>query len=217
MSESVPGPGPRPSYLFFDTETNDLPDYDKPADEVSQPRLASFAMILTDPDLVIQHRASALIKPDGWEMKPGAQAVNGLTMERLQADGVPVGTVLLAYAVAIMEGRVVVAYNARHDTKVMRGELRRAGMDDLFERTWNVCAMRCCMGEDRQGRKKVVEKASGKRGWPKLSDACAHFRIPTPNEHTALGDAEACLDLFWELRKVGWDTEPAIHYAIVQS
>jgi hypothetical protein len=46
------------------------------------------------------------------------------------------------YCAAIDEGRVVVAYNAHHDLKIMRGELRRAGRDDLFAKTRNICAMR---------------------------------------------------------------------------
>lgn len=51
-------------YLVIDTETTGLPDWRLPADAEGQPRLASWCFILAD-----------------------AGAINGLTNERLQAEG----------------------------------------------------------------------------------------------------------------------------------
>lgn len=203
-------PGPTPSYLFLDTETSDLPDYGKAADEAEQPRLVEFAMTLTDFTLMRQREYHAYIKPDGWEITPRAFEVNGLTLDFLNKHGVPVAEVLEQYAAALDEGRVVVAYNARFDLKIMRGEMRRAGMDDRFEKTFNSCAMVACRGRG-------IVKANGKGGQPALFDACNHFGMEVARtefgRHTASGDLAALVSLVGRIRPLGWMPEPAVHYA----
>ena len=202
------------SYLVIDTETSGLfkfRDADGkpvPADAPGQPRLASVAFIMVDPGMTVISEREFLIKPDGWSLDAGAAAVNGLTMERLEAEGVPVGDVLDLYTNAISDERVVVAFNAQFDTKMMRGELRRAARPDLFDQTKNICTMRACDG--------IVIKPDGGRGWPKLAHACAHFNIQQQDQHTALGDARACLEVFKHLIAIGAAPEPAVHLASTQ-
>ncbi len=72
---------------------------------------------------------------DGWDMSAKAGAVNGLTTEMLLAGGNPVSQVLDFYEACIRDGYHMAAYNAQFDGKMMRGEYRRAGRDDLFEIT----------------------------------------------------------------------------------
>lgn len=202
-------------YLVFDTETSGLPDYAAPADDPCQPRLAQFTghvLQMHDRDRGISFERvdtmNYLVRPDGWEMEEGATAVNGLTTEYLREHGQPVGDLLAWYTSTIKGGCIAVSYNARHDCKVMRGELRRAEMEDLFEQTPNICLMRAC------GKKEVgIVKANGGRGWPKLSDACRHFGIEQAGEHTASGDAEAHVQLFLKLHAAGLLPEAEVHYA----
>lgn len=197
-------------YLIIDTETSGLPDFAKPAEAEGQPRLCSIALILADErGEEIGHGAEHyLIKPDGWEISPEITAINGLTTERCEAEGVPITTVLARYTDLIERGHVVIAYNSQFDTKIMRGELRRAGMPDLFEQTPNVCAMRAC-------KQLNIEKAGEKKsGFPKLTDTYRHFfKAEVPDNHTALGDARACLMIWRELIKMGAAPAPEVHYA----
>lgn len=139
-----------PRYLVIDTETNGLPNYTLPADHPDQPRLASLCMIKTDEACEPTSIDTLLIKPDGWEISPELTAINGLTTERCAAEGLPVREVLEAYSAAILEGYILVAFNAQFDAKTMRGELRRAEMPDLFEQTPNICAMRSMHEAGRQ-------------------------------------------------------------------
>ena len=81
-------------YLVFDTETTGLPDWRQPADAPGQPRLASFALLCVDDDLEIERREYGLVLPDGWEMPAEATAINGLTNERLHAEGLPISHVM---------------------------------------------------------------------------------------------------------------------------
>lgn len=177
-----------------------------PADDPSQPRLAEFAGIYLDRDLQPEKEVQFYVTPDGWEMTEEATAVNGLKTDFLQEFGVPVVGVLDIYAEAIREGRTIIAYNAQHDCKQMRAEFRRSGLDDMFMVTKNICAMRGC-------DPLKIEKASGKKGWPKLSDACRYFEIVMPDEHNALDDARAAAEIARHLQRLDMLPEGAVHLA----
>lgn len=193
--------------LVLDTETSGLFDFSKPADADGQPRLASVSMILTTPDLRLMSEYNRLIKPDGWTLSDEAAAINGLTAERLEKEGVPVREVLTEYVKLIDEGYIIIAYNAQYDTKVMRGELRRAGMDDRFAATPNVCVMRPLM--------KIcgMRSANNRPRWPKLEEALQYFKLPLPDKHTAAGDARGALDIARILTGIGEMPEPKVHFA----
>lgn len=204
-----------PRYLLLDTETSGLHLYAKrgeppiPADDPRQPRLAGVTMIPVGEDLQPESEPwSRLIRPEGWEMSPEASAINGLTTERCDAEGVDIRLVLNTYSVAIrQERRVVVAFNAQFDTKMMRGELRRAHMDDLFMITPNICTMR---GAQSLG----IKKASGKGGFPGLSDVYRYlFGEEVIDAHTSLADTLACLRIFQHLMEVGAAPEPKVHFS----
>jgi DNA polymerase III epsilon subunit-like protein len=193
-------------YAIFDTETSGLFDFRQPADAPGQPRLAQLAVILIDDNLIEESRFNFYVRPDGWKMEPDATAVNSLTDEFLAANGRPIAEVLEHYVRIIDAGYVMAAYNAQYDMKVMRGELRRAGIDNRFERSPNTCLMRASMSLG-------IKKADGKGGWPKLADACAHFGISNEDAHSAGSDAGATLVLFRVLHTIGALQEPAVHYA----
>lgn len=197
-------------FVVVDTEGNGLFRYDLPADAEGQPRLAALAMIFLNESLEIEREWVRLVKPDGWVMSAEAEAINGLSMDRLNAEGVPIAEVLEAYTAAINDGYVVAAHNAQFDCKALRGALRLAGMDDLFERTPNFCTMRKSAG--------IIPKAGGKKGWPKLSEAKAFLiergRMPAdiPDApHTPLHDALVCVAILRFLHDEGVDLTPEIH------
>lgn len=198
------------TYLLIDTETSGLFDFSKPADADGQPRLAELAMILIDPmerdGAMEQH---FLIKPEGWEIGPEMAAINGLTSELLNESGVPVADAIAAYAAAIDHGAIVVAHNAQFDTKVMRGEMRRAGVDDRFEKTQNICTMRSLVDVCQ------IPKKTGK-GFklPKFGEAYRHFfDADIEGQHTARGDCNALLEIFMEMFQRGLLPEAAVYYA----
>lgn len=195
-----------PTYLCFDTETTGLFDFKLPADDPSQPRLASVAFIVADAQGNEISRVKHFIRPDGWEMTESAGAVNGLTTEFLTENGIPVGEVLDLYQSHIEAGLIVAAFNVQFDCKMMRAEFRRAARDDLFERTTNTCLMRAMTPYKAQG-------LAVKSGMVKLSVCCEHFGIQNSESHDAMGDAEAALALLKILIRDGNVIEPKVHYA----
>ena len=195
-------------YLIVDTETSGLFDFSKPADAEGQPRLAALTMIPADDNgFHLDDVRTTLIRPDGWTISPEITALNGLTTKRCADEGRPVAIVLEEYTTLVLQERAVVAYNAQFDTKVLRGELRRAGMPDLFEQTPNICLMRAC-------HKLGIKKASGKGGYPALADAHRHFfGGDPPEQHTSLADATSAALIWRELKERGQLPEAAVHYA----
>lgn len=194
--------------LVIDTETTGVFDFKRPADDAGQPRMASIAMLYFDgieqPEPT--HTFERYIRPDGWRMDPKAGAVNGLTDEFLTQHGVAIAEALDAYEAALDQGYVVVAYNAQFDLKMLRAEMRRAGRDDRFDRTMNICVMRpmtsICQIPGPYGYK-----------WPKLSEACAHFGITNEKAHDAVGDAWAAARVMQSLHAIGALPDAAVHYA----
>lgn len=198
-----------PGYIVVDTEGTGLFDYKKPADADGQPRLASLSMIFANEAMEIEREYHVYIKPDGWEMTPGATAINGLTTEYLTGVGVPVREALDAYNEAVTEGRVMVAHNAQHDAKQLRAELRRAGMPDQFEAAPNICTMRGLTDVCK------IPPNSGRGGYkfPKLSEASVFFGFENLGDHSARNDAHACLMLLRKMRELGVMPVAKVHYA----
>lgn len=202
----------QPRYVVIDTETSGIPRYKGddgkpiPADAEGQPRLAELAMVFLDENLAIEREIALYVRPDNWKMDEGATAVNGLTDEFLNEHGKPVTEVLSEYQNAIEDGRIIVAFGAQFDCKILRGELRRAGLDDMFDKTLNTCLMRSCQGQG-------IKKANGKGGWPGLADVCAHFGIEQEAKHTGMADARAAAAILPKLIELGCLQPPAIHKA----
>jgi DNA polymerase III epsilon subunit-like protein len=184
-------------FAVIDTETNGLFDFTKPADAEGQPRMAALAIILLDEGMGVIGEFDYLVSPDGWEMSAEAGAVNGLTTDHLVRNGKPVIEPVNHYAKLIDEGYTIAAYGARFDTKVLRAELRRSGFADKFENTKSFCIMQALTGIC-----KVPKKNGGGYKFPKLSEACAHFKIDQPSAHTAMGDARSAVALLQWLQKL---------------
>ncbi|KQI68722.1 hypothetical protein AN189_07435 [Loktanella sp. 3ANDIMAR09] len=191
-----------PTYLVFDTETTGLPvrsargEPPVPADDPRQPRVLSFAAIVANADGHEISRDKIYVRPEGFTVaecdaraiadgKRPASEINGLNDDFLNEYGHPIGAVLDIWNQAIDGGLIPVAFNAQFDTKMMRGELRSAGMPDRFEETPNICAMKALWPYRAEG----LDVKSG--GFVSLAIACEYFGIVNENAHDAMADAEA--------------------------
>lgn len=226
-------------YLITDFETSGLPRFDKPADDPSQPHIASAAFLFVDEGLHVEREYHEMVKPDGWTMEAGASAINGLTDEILSEKGLPIAEVIEVYGAAIDEGHVIVAHNAQFDCKMARGELRRVAVSAAlasgvltlasspeevnavgdvagrFERTPNICTMRGSSEIMRLAPSDAM-MASGRKGNkpPKLIEAYKYFMgTEFEGAHGALADARACLEIFRALKKLGKAPEPQVFFA----
>jgi DNA polymerase-3 subunit epsilon len=217
-------------YIVIDTEgtgifkhDETLPDGTKRvmrSDEVGQPRMAEFAAAVVDQDFIILDTFQQYIIPDGWqdwdgsllaEMPPGAFEANKLTFDFLRANGRPVREALEYYSDRLAEGLIPLGYNMQFDGRQMRGELRRAGMDDRFNETPNVCAMRSMRAAGIK-----IKKLNGKGGMPRLIDCAAHFGVPGYTEdkhHKAAEDVFATVQIARHLNEMGKLIPPSVYRA----
>lgn len=201
-------------YAVFDTETTGLFQYRNkltgekvPADAPGQPHLASFAVVYADERGEPISSEKIFVKPDGWSID-GTEAgrVNGLTDAFLHANGQPVSTVLKVWNDIVDAGLIPAAFNAQFDCKMMRAELRRAGLPDRFEETPNICVMRAL---DPYGPRGLMIQ----RGFVKLSVACEFFGIVNTQAHDAMADAVAAQELLKILIADGFLPEAKVHFA----
>lgn len=206
-----PQTAPHPGYACFDTEGTGLFRYDQPADAPGQPRMASLAIVYVNEALEIEREYHVFIRPDvnDYTMAEGAQKAHGLTVEFLNEHGIPVAEALTEFQSAIDNGRIMVAHNSQHDMKQMRAELRRAGMQDRFEDSPNICTMRAMTDIC-----KIPPK--GNRGgykWPALSEALLFIGAENLGDHSAINDAKGALELLRYMKRNGLMPEAAVHYA----
>lgn len=189
------------------------------SDEPGQPRMAEFAAVLLDEHFNVDSTYQQYIIPRGWQNDDGspmrvmphqAQAVHGLSMDFLHEHGKSVEEALDLYTGAIITGRILIGYNQQHDGRQIRAELRRAGRDDMFEKTPNICAMR-----SMQAAGLKVKKLNGKGGFPRLIDAAAHIGIAYPEDkrHSALEDALVTAQVAKWLHERGLLLPAAVHYS----
>lgn len=225
-------------YIITDTEGTGLfetrypenhPDPEKagktkPSDDPGQPRMAEFAAVLCDDDFNIESTYQSYIQPVGWqnadrtpllEMPEIPLKVHGLSMDFLREHGKPVELALNVFTSAIKEGRILVGFNQQHDGRQVRAELRHAGMDDLFEETPNICAMRSLSSGAAKIALGKIPKLNGKGGFLGLVDAAAFFDIPyaADRRHTALEDATVTAKVAQQLHIRGLLLPAEVHYA----
>jgi len=195
-----------PTFLVFDVETNDLPDFKLPADHPQNAYIVQIGALLLDGDFNELAELDCLISPEGWRIAPGAQNAHGISLERCHAEGIPISAVMtqfdtMADAVAANDGTLV-AFNIRFDNKLVRGARRRLGRPDRFGLVREFDAMRASHNLCRLPPTAQMLKY-GRTGFktPKLEEA---HRILCGSEmsgaHDALSDVRATVNVMRALR-----------------
>jgi DNA polymerase III epsilon subunit-like protein len=184
--------------LIIDTETTGLLDFKLPADDPSQPRICEVGCLLIGFDpidgepgehgFVIHDRFEALIKPDGWTIPADASAINGITTEMCEADGIAMVEALRRIDELTDASTLIAGFSISYDQKMLRGEYRRHGMDDRYGAVPVCDVMRCCA------------RLTGGR-WPKLEAAVDQLLGEKHQGHRAMVDAMATARLFKLLRE----------------
>lgn len=186
-------------YLFFDTETTDLPDFKKQATDPSQPHILQLAAILIDQTGLVLAEINLLVKPDGWTINPKAEAVHGISMERATKYGLKLGTVVKLFLALADKADLLVAHSFDFDEKMIRRELHHLGEPqtaEAFRDRKNHCTM-------KQGTALCkIPSARGGFKWPKLQELHGHlFGVGFEDAHDAMADIRATVRCFFEMNK----------------
>ena len=186
-------------YLFFDTETSDLPkNWNLPASATDNwPRIVQFAWITCDRDGRPVDTQTRLIKPEGFTIAPGARDVHGISTEFARENGEPLLPVLEQFIAAVKASSILVAHNIDFDTTIIVAECIRAGLPIPFSRD----GLRCTMKESTD-----FCKLPGNFGfkWPQLSQLHSIlFDRDFDGAHDAAADCRACMDCYFRLKELG--------------
>lgn len=186
--------------IIFDTETTGLPkNWSAPtSDGDAWPRMVQLAWqhYSEDGRKVAEH--NYIIRPEGFTIPDEVAAINRITTERAEREGVPLEYALGAFHHSMLLTHTLVAHNISFDEKIVGAEMLRIGMkkthDDFFEKH-RVCTMHgstaFCAIPGPRGMK-----------WPKLQELHEKlFNEQFEGAHDALVDVEALARCYFELRK----------------
>lgn len=159
--------------LTFDTETHSL----------VEPHIIQLAAILTEDDKELAS-LNVIVKPDGWSVDPGAEAVHGISTDQALLAGVSIYSALWLFDELCGQADLITAHNYAFDSRVMQGEYKR--LEKVFTPPPSRCTMLVCT---------PILKLPSKRGykWPKLQETHLHFfGEEFDGAHSALEDVRAC-------------------------
>ncbi|MCB0771675.1 MAG: 3'-5' exonuclease [Flavobacteriales bacterium] len=177
--------------LFFDTETTSLIKYGQPSNHPDQPHLVEIAAILVDDKFNIVDTYHAVIRPMGWNIPSEVSRIHGITEAFATEHGVPEHEALAAFLGLCEKAKMRVAYNEPFDARIIRIALKRyqPHIADWWKDFPSACAMR-------------LTQSLIKGKVPTLFEAHeAVLGRPLKQQHTAMGDAHACMEVFKALVK----------------
>lgn len=191
--------------FVYDTETSGLTLSHLPADHPAQPRLVQLGALLLTEEGTEVSSVSLIVRPEGWSIPDEASLVHGITTGFAEAAGVSVVTALSAFAQLRANARLQVAYNLDFDRIVMAAAFARASRKPKVEPE-ELCAMRAA-GPIVNLPPTEKMKAAGFDRWkpPSLAEAYRFLfgrELPGP-AHSALADARAAAEVYFELKKRG--------------
>jgi len=186
--------------LFFDTETNGLPeDWKAPVTDLSNwPRLVQIAWILYDESGNEIERNDHIIRPIDFSIPYKASSVHGITTERANSEGVDLKSVLSEFNNQITKTTYLVAHNMAFDEKIVGAEFLRNEMPNIISSKRKICTM------GGTADYVAIPGFNGKSKWTKLSELHQKlFGFDFEEAHNAAADINATAKCFWEARKLG--------------
>lgn len=186
-------------YLFFDTETNGLPeDFNTPPSEFENwPRLIELAWVITDEHGQVLSKNDFIIYPEGFAIRNDVAKLTGITTQKAKEDGSPYRSVLSRFSDDLEDANVIIGHNINYDIAVLEAESARSLYDGYvgidFDHVKKCCTME--MGTN-------VCKIPSIRGYkyPKLEELYyTLFNREFTGAHNALSDALATVECYFEL------------------
>ena len=186
----------------FDTETSDLiEDYKMRSNDPRQPHTVQLAALLVDSETREELGSfNRIIKPDGWEISPGAFKQHGISMERAMDEGQPAADVMEDFVSFWKQAELRIAHNTTFDNRMVRiGMMRHLPegkqKEDLMKIWKEVKTAYFCT---------MVKSRSLYGKWSTLSLVYETLMgEPLEGAHDAMNDARAALAIYFKLIERG--------------
>lgn len=183
--------------LFIDTETSGMVKKDLPLTHKDQPHLMQIALILTSDTGDLASSFMTLVEPsENYLVDPKAEEITGLTWKKCRQFGMTNRSVCETSLYFARRARLVVAHNMDFDQKILDIFFARyAPIPSPISDATKFCTMRAST---------PILKIPGKYDdykWPSLKEAYKYFFNREPaGTHNALGDAIACMDIYFKIK-----------------
>lgn len=194
--------------LVYDFETGGLPLFDQPSHDPRQPHIVQLAASLIDQETRKTIASVDLIaKPEGWIIPDITTEIHGITTEHALKVGVPESLIVDVLLAMWRQCDFRVGHNESFDARIMRIAMARFNhpteLMDAYKEGPAYCtcakATAICMLPGKFGYKK-----------PKLTEAYQHFLgKPMEGAHSASGDVDACIAVYWALNAIETTTAVA--------
>lgn len=195
--------------LFYDTETNGLPQWNLPSEDPSQPHITQLAAELCD-----EHNGNVLtsmdvlIKPDGWTIPAELEELTGITTARALEQGVPLEEALRQFMDLWSRAALRAGHNESFDARMIRIEFfRQLDLDDPFHELWKKAPAFCTQGKSTKiinlpPTDKMIKAGRRHAKSPNLSEAYEFFTgKKLEGAHNAAVDLMACKAVYYGIRK----------------
>ncbi|MDQ5904004.1 MAG: polymerase subunit epsilon [Pseudomonadota bacterium] len=198
--------------LFYDTETQGLPDFKAPSEAPHQPHIVQLAALLVDFDTrQTISSMDVVIRPNGWTIPDEVAAVHGITTERAEAVGIEEVTALdMFMALWAGPGRLRIAHNEQFDARILRIALKRfydkpdhvLPVSDTWKEGIADCTAKLATPICQiPPTAKMVKAGFNKFKTANLGDAYRHFTgKELENAHSAMADVLACRDVYFAIQ-----------------
>ncbi|APR39995.1 3'-5' exonuclease [Paraburkholderia sp. SOS3] len=195
--------------LFYDTETNGLPQWNLPSEDPSQPHVTQLAAHLCDERSGNTIAAmDVLISPDGWTIPDDLAALTGITTERATLEGVPISDALRQFTEMWRRAGMRVAHNESFDARMLRIEyFRQLDHDDPFHDQWKGGQAFCTQGRctkilNLPPTAKMLAAGRKHAKSPNLGEAYEYFTgKKLEGAHNAAVDLEACKAVYYGIKQ----------------
>ena len=186
--------------LFYDSETNKLPEWKMPSGHECQPHLVELSALLVNRDTrEIVDSLDVIIKPEGWEISEDNAAIHGITQEKALAEGIPEAEAYERF-MTLWAGCHRVAHNRTFDQRMIRIAAKRYGtveqQEAWAEKETHECSMLLA--------KPIMQLLpKGRYGYknPKLEEAYEFFTgKQLEGAHRAMNDTRGCMAVYWGIQ-----------------
>lgn len=187
--------------IAFDTETQGLPLFSEPSEHPKQPHIVELAYVQYDTDTGERLPFCTLIEPNGWTIPDEVIKIHGITNERAHAEGVDEAEALAGFHDAQRRADLRIAHNRSFDDRIMRIAYLRFMTEadaDAFKVGKGACTQLMATPILKLPPTEKM-KAAGRFHFKSanLTEAVKHFcGREHVGAHSALADAEACLDVW---------------------
>jgi len=196
-------------YVFFDTETSGLPNFELPLNDPSQPKILQLAVLLTDENgREIAGYKAPITKPAGFTVDEGGRAfeVNKWGNALLEKYGVPMVEALKIFKDFQSKSVLKIAHNYRFDGFLLKAAAEAHGFQELLPPIEKFCTMKAMTDVMKlpPTDKMVAAGFANKPKSAKLSEAykyCTGKELD--NAHDAMADVRGCKEVFFWLLKNG--------------